>query len=96
MDAEPRRHNRPSRLRRVEGQVRRQDPALLLSAQRLPPHHQRTAWRDAPSSHLPRVPKQLPMAARPHRRGIQLLKHKILQMNDSYMDYCTTSSSSLS
>ena len=73
MDAEPRRRDGSPRLRRVEGEVRRQGPALLLTAQRLPLDDQRTARRDTSSSHVPRVPQQLPLVARPHRRGLQLL-----------------------
>ena len=57
----------------MEGEVRRQGPALLLAAQRLPADHQRAAGRDPPPAHLPRVPQQLPLVAGPHRRGIQLL-----------------------
>lgn len=70
MDAEPRGHHCPPRLRRMEGEVRRQGPALLLAAQRLPADDPRTARRDPPPSHLPRMPKQLPLVARPYRRRI--------------------------
>ena len=46
MDAEPHGHPGAARLPGVEGQVRRQGPALLQPAQRLPPHHQGAARRD--------------------------------------------------
>lgn len=61
MDAEPHRADRSARLPGVEGKVRRQGPALLLTAQRLPPDHQGAARRDPATVHLHGVPQQLPL-----------------------------------
>lgn len=72
VDAEPRGHQLPARLRRVEGEVRRQGPGLLLPAQPLSAQHPRAARRDPPPPHLHGVPQQLPLAPGPHRRRIQL------------------------
>ena len=71
MDAEPCRHQLPSGLRRMEGEVRRQGPGLLLPAQPLPPEHQGAARRDPQAAHLHGVPQQLPLAPRPYRRWVQ-------------------------
>ena len=47
--------------------------AVLLAAQPLPPHHQGAPRGDAQAAHLCRVPQQLSLDPRPHRRRFQLL-----------------------
>ena len=73
MDAEPHRDDRPQGLHRVEGEVRREGPALLLPAQPLPPEYSGAAWHHPPAAHLHGVPQQLSLDPRPHRRWIQFL-----------------------
>ena len=72
VDAESSGHQLSARLRRVEGEVRREGPGLLLAAQPVPAQHPRAARGDAQAAHLHGVPKQLPVVAGPHRGRIQL------------------------
>jgi hypothetical protein len=70
VDAEPHRADRTARLHRVEGEVRRQGPTLLLAAQRLPAQHPRASRRNSPPLHLHGMPQQLSLDSRPHWRRI--------------------------
>lgn len=70
VDAEPHRADITQRLPGVEGEVWRQGPTLLLSAEPLPLDDQGTSGSDHPTVHLYGVPQQLPLDPGPHRRRL--------------------------
>lgn len=67
VDAEPDRAERPARLPGVEGEVRRQGPAVLFAAELVRPHDQGAARGDPAAVHVHGVPEQLPVDPGPHR-----------------------------
>ena len=73
MDAKPHRDDRPQGLHRVEREVRREGPALLLPAQPLPSEHSWAARHHPPPAHLHGVPQQLSLDPRSNRRWLQFL-----------------------
>lgn len=72
MDAKPDRADGPARLHRVEGEVRREGPAVLLAAEPLPAQHEGAARGDPEVAHLHGVPQQLPLDPGSHGRRILL------------------------